>query len=71
MKDDFDFCAISGCEAARDGCWDKCPHNIMNDDLASVEDLMLSGICEECDQDPTNCYLKDFCAYGHTRAEVL
>lgn len=38
------------------------------DELASVEDLMTSGVCEECDQDPAQCWLKDFCVYGHTEA---
>ena len=39
-------------------------------DLSPVEDLMLSGVCEDCDQDPMNCWLKEFCAYGYTE-EVL
>lgn len=36
------------------------------DNPASVEDLILSGVCEECDQDPAECLFKDFCVYGHT-----
>ena len=39
-------------------------------DVASVEDLLLSGVCEDCDQDPMSCWLKEFCAYGYTE-EVL
>lgn len=37
---------------------------------ASVEDLMVYGVCDECDQDPATCHLNDYCAYGHT-VEVL
>lgn len=31
--------------------------------MLSVEDRMLCGICEGCDQDPVQCYEKDFCVY--------
>lgn len=40
------------------------------DNPASVEDLILSGVCEECDQDPTECWLNDYCKYGHTEAAL-
>lgn len=29
----------------------------------SVEDRMLEGYCEDCDQDPAQCWLKDYCLY--------
>ena len=28
-----------------------------------VEDKMLDGTCEECDQDPTKCHLQGYCEY--------
>ena len=29
----------------------------------SVEDMILEGHCEGCDQDPVQCLYKDFCVY--------
>ena len=29
----------------------------------SVEDLILDGTCEGCDQDPAECYNRDYCIY--------
>ena len=51
-------------------CFKKKKVNDVKPDLSSVEDLLLNGVCEDCDQDPMDCWLKDFCAYGHTE-EVL
>ena len=33
----------------------------------SVEDMILEGYCEGCDQDPANCYNKDYCIYEESR----
>ena len=32
-----------------------------------VEDYILNGICEGCDQDPTRCLCDGFCFYDHMR----
>ena len=29
----------------------------------SVEDRILCGMCDECDQDMTKCYNQDYCEY--------
>lgn len=29
----------------------------------SVEDRILEGICDGCDQDPTQCWCKEYCIY--------
>ena len=31
--------------------------------MLSVEDRMIEGMCEGCDQDPVTCHLKDYCIY--------
>ena len=31
--------------------------------IVSVEDRILEGMCDECDQDPACCYEKDYCQY--------
>jgi hypothetical protein len=31
--------------------------------ILSVEDKMLEGLCDGCDQDPIQCWEKDFCIY--------
>ena len=35
----------------------------------SVEDRILKGCCEDCDQDPTQCWLKDYCLYEENDAD--
>lgn len=29
----------------------------------SIEDLMISGYCDDCDMDPAKCWLCGVCAY--------
>lgn len=29
----------------------------------SVKERILEGICEDCDQDPSKCYLQGYCEY--------
>ena len=35
----------------------------------SVEDYILEGICEGCDQDPAKCYNLGYCFYDHENDE--
>lgn len=34
-----------------------------------VQDYMLEGICEDCDQDPAMCYNLGYCYYDHLNDE--
>ena len=36
---------------------DKCKKTL------SVEDRILEGLCNDCDQDPVQCYERDYCIY--------
>ena len=33
------------------------------DQKEHVEDLIIEGVCEACDHDPTDCYNKGYCEY--------
>lgn len=35
----------------------------------TVEDYMLEGICDGCDQDPAMCYNLGYCYYDHLNEE--
>ena len=41
--------------------WRKEP--LMKDVPMSVEDRILEGHCDGCDQDPTECLYRDYCIY--------
>ena len=34
-----------------------------------VEDYMLEGVCEDCDQDPAKCYNLGYCYYDKLNEE--
>lgn len=36
---------------------------MFSDRKEHVEDLIIEGICDNCDQDPTKCYNQGFCQY--------
>lgn len=41
----------------------------MKDMPMSVEDRILEGHCDGCDQDPTECLLRDYCIYEDEETE--
>ena len=38
--------------------------------ILSVEDRILNGTCEGCDQDPATCYERDYCIYDEEYKDI-